>query len=171
MFRKDERGFKRIMDLIYTITTKEHFNKYFNLKKGINKEILLNLVKSLYKDKQELQEKFNQDIHLNNISMREIDLKETRVRSILKNKIGFKENGVFYTSISSAESCSFIKHILIYDVLEIKPFFEEDIKNYKELYQEWSLLEDKKKYPLNKKGYGLDMWCLENKHKWIFKID
>lgn len=147
---------------LITITTREHYNKYKNLTKGINREVLKNLVRDLYKDEDELKQKFKEDIILNNISMREIDNKFNWVATLIcrKNKL---------SGLSLGESCCIIKYILKYIVLKVKPYFQEDIKNYKELYKEWYNLPHKKQYPTTKKYYGLDMWYLDNKDKWILE--
>mgnify|MGYP001615987740 CR=1 FL=1 len=113
----------------------------------INNETKQNLVKSLYKDIDELQNKFNEDENLNNIKMSLIDNKFNEVKTILSPTIRYKkEDGKYYVSLSLAESCSFIKHILIYEILKVIPLFEEDIKNYKELWEEWRNLSDSLKY-------------------------
>jgi hypothetical protein len=133
-----------------SLTSKEYYNTYFELKQDINKEILFNLVKDLYTDINQLQELFNKDEHLNNIKMSYIDNKESLVRHILFKKIGHTENNKSYTLFSSSQSCSFIKHILIYDILKIKPIFKEDLINYEVLYEEWISLSDSKKYGINR---------------------
>jgi hypothetical protein len=145
---------------IITITTKEHYNKYKNLAKGIKQEVLFNLVRHLYKDVEELKIKHYEDIHLNNIDMKKIDnmFNETATLICHKNKLD---------GLSMAESCSFIKHILVYKVLKTKPYFEEDILNYQELYKEFCLKDDNYKY--GKKRNGLDIFMLDNKHRWVMK--
>jgi hypothetical protein len=125
--------------MLKNITSKEYFNKYSSIIKGISKENLLNLVESLYKDKQDLKNKFLEDKHLNNINMSKIDSKFHRVINLCyKNK----------TSWSLSDGCSTIKHILRYIVLEVKPIFEEDINNFDKIRKEW-LNESNfyKKYP------------------------
>ncbi|MFW6129608.1 MAG: hypothetical protein ACOC56_00400 [Atribacterota bacterium] len=111
-----------------TITSKDHFNKYNNIVKGISEEDLLNLVDGLYKDFEELKKKFLEDKHLNNIKMDLIDSNFYNVRALCsKNK----------TSWSLSEGCSTQKHILIYVVLGVKPIFKEDILNYDKKKKEW----------------------------------
>jgi len=145
-----------------TITSKEYFNKYFALKKGISQKTLLNAVSDLYTDLNELQNKFNDDEHLNNIKMRLIDDNHYLIRNIIKENILIKEGDKTYTSCSLSETCSFIKHILIYDVLKIKPIFEDDFKIYDDLYKDWIHLSDYKaknrespqRYILKKLGFN-----------------
>ena len=133
-----------------TITTEEHFNKYFKIRKGIKKEICLNLVEDLYRDINELKEKFLEDKHLNNIRMNLIDFKFHRTRQIfIKNK----------TSWSLADNCCLIKHILIYDVLKVKPIFQKDILDYDKKRKEWlkiSFIKGNLKRYENEDNYFID---------------
>lgn len=150
-----------------TITSKEHYEKYANWIKGIKKEDLLNLVRHLYTNKEQLQLLFNSDEHLNNIKMALIDDLEPRVRHILRDKIGFKENGKFYTILSNSQSCSFIKHILIYSILGIKPIFREDILNYNDLWKDWRDLPEPKKY--GRKHLSPERFILSKREDWVLK--
>lgn len=153
-------------NLTEQLTTKEHFNKYKDFLKGVNTADKLRLVKGLYSCEEELQKLYNKDVHLNNIPMKLIDDKFKEVMQVIKpNKR--EENGKIYLSMSLAESCCILKHILIYTILEIKPVFEEDIKNYKELYADWRNQSDEKKYGL--KGVDFDKWILLNKSKWVLQ--
>ena len=133
-----------------TLTTKEHYNKYKDMQDGLYEIDLLRLVEPLYSSADELLSLFLKDEHLNNISMSSIDNMLFRVKHLLTSN---------YKNCSLAESCCFIKHILIYNVLEIEPIFEENIKNFNELEKEWfghsfKDREDKLK------------WFLKNKHRW-----
>jgi hypothetical protein len=159
----------KTINLNYTITTKEHYLKYKDFIEGIEEKDLFYIVKDLYKDIEDLQNKFNNDIHLNNINMGLIDSKFKEVMYLIKDKIRKIENNKTYLCLSLSESCSILKHILIYRVLKIKPYFEEDILNYKELLKHWFILPKKIQYPKTKKGFGLDIWFLYNKDKWILK--
>lgn len=136
-----------------TLTTKEHFNKYAEMKKGISKVSCLALIRGLYSDIDSLQNKFNEDVNLNNISIHKIDCLYQEVRNLLKNRL------ILY------ESCSFIKHILIYDVLGIKPIFKDDILNYKDLWEEWHNLPPKKK----RIGSWSGDYILKNRERWVLK--
>lgn len=121
-----------------TITTEEHFNKFSNLKNGINKISYLQLVRHLYKDIESLKNKFLEDKHLNNVNMNLIDDNFYNVRHLfLKNK----------KSWSLSDGCCLQKHILIYDVLKIKPIFEKDIKDFSKIKKNWLETKNYKKYP------------------------
>jgi len=136
-----------------TLTTKEHYNKYDEIKKGINKNSCLSLVEDLYNNVEGLQNKFNDDIHLNNIPMVKIDGLHWSVKRLL-NK-----------NMSLCDTCCFIKHILIYDILGIKPVFEDDILNYKDLWREWYTLPNKQK----RIGSWADDYILKNRKRWVLK--
>lgn len=120
-----------------TITTEEHYLKFHKLLNGIDKNFYLDLVKNLYENLEELKEKFLKDKHLNNINMKKIDNNFYYVRSLfIKNK----------TSWSLADGCCLQKHILIYEVLKVKPIFEKDLKDFEIFHKKWLESENYLKY-------------------------
>ena len=124
--------------MLKTITSKEHYNEFKSIIKGVNEENLKNLVENLYKDVGELERKFKEDKHLNNIEMSLIDIKFYNIRELcIKNK----------TSWSLSDNVCTIKHILIYRILKVKPIFEENLKDFENLNKEWLEPINYKKYP------------------------